>query len=1458
VTGASRRRRPTDILRARSSALSIILLAALAYIPALASSPGRMPADTKLYLYLDPGGLLGRSTSTFEPDQFAGWVPHQQITYLWPSGPWFWIFDSVGVPDWIAHRLWIGTILFAAGVGARWAAKHLGLAGPAALTVGLVYQLSPFLLPYISRTSLLLLPWAGLGWIVGLTIRAAGASTDNRRDDRATESERVERSWRDRLTPWRDPALIALVVATVGSVNATALALIVPGPVLWLIHAGWQRQISWSRVVGVALRVGVLSLAASAWWIAMLFVQSNHGAPVLAYSETLGDVSRNSTSSEVLRSLGYWLFYQRNPVGPTTSASLDYLVSLRAMAISYGVILFGLIGLARVSWVERRFAALLVVVGLVLAVGVHPIDASSPLLSMIANDDGSGLALALRSSTRATPVFLLGIALGAGALVSALPAATTSVRRTWAPSARSVAAFGIALLALLNLPALWEFSLVDEAIDRDEQVPESWNEAAAVMNTGSPQARVLQLPGAEFGAYRWGHTTDQPLVALTDKPVVTRDLLPLGSAAAMDLLYALDDRFQEGTIEADAVAPVARLLGADTIWLTNDMAFEKFRTARPELVDAALTGSAPRAGLAPVERYGERQVNRPELPMIDPTSIADNRIGQAISPVTLIGVEDSLAIIRAKSNEVLISGSGDGIVDAAAAGLLTGSDLLRYTASLDGAELERAMNDAALFIVTDSNRDRAQHWRGSQDVHGHTEPGGPDDDVLVATGADQRLAVFTTDDPETQTIAVQVGPAKAIASSYGEPFAYRPEDRAAMAIDGDPSTAWSVGDHGHPLGERILLEVTGTTAEMVLHQIAPAPGGRSIASISVTTDDGDTFDVALGADSFATAGQVVDIPSIDGSGTVEIEITAVTPGDPLIAASRAGVGFTEIDFGLGPTTEFIRPPVDALSHAGETPWAMLFTRLRVDASNLWRSDPEPELRRTFDLPLAADIDGSTTLRLDASADDAQLAHLLSPAMSAQNVPLANRRLAGAPQARGAAAVDGDATTAWITPFDGALGASLSFEQVGDLGDTLTLRQPAGDFSPITALTISNGQDSVEVDVPAADPDGRSTVDIPAGMGGEQLQITITAIDPQTTIDRRYGDALTLPAAIAELSDTPGIETVTFEPTATIAADCSPDYMRLDESPVLLSFMATAGALIAGDPVEASWCDAPLQLSSGRHELVSTHATSALTVDRVLLTDSRAATLGRTTPDSEITVSVERDDPLHRSVTVAPCPEGCWLVLGEGFNEAWIARTANGNLDGPVLVDGGFNGWRIPASDTPTVVEIEWTAQGPVTWGLRISGLTILACLGIVFASRRSRPDGVAPPRLVRRFRPPSRRRAIAASIILIVSSAVLIAPIWAAVSIVPSALLLSLTPSENRAGWLRARPLETCGIIAALTVTIWALLIERRERPYPDAGWTLNFDHLNGLAVFSVVVLAVGTLLAPDASTVQETGADSA
>ena len=69
--------------------------------------------------------------------------------------------------------------------------------------------------------------------------------------------------------------------------------------------------------------------------------------------------------------------------------------------------------------------------------------------------------------------------------------------------------------------------------------------------------------------------------------------------------------------------------------------------------------------------------------------------------------------MRAKSSSVVVSGSGDGLVDLSAAGLLGGDELVRYSASLQGSQLTDALAESSELLVTDSNRDRARHWRSS-------------------------------------------------------------------------------------------------------------------------------------------------------------------------------------------------------------------------------------------------------------------------------------------------------------------------------------------------------------------------------------------------------------------------------------------------------------------------------------------------------------------------------------------------------------------------------------------------------------------------------------------------------------------------------------------------------------------------------------------------------------------------
>ena len=1096
----------------------------------------------------------------------------------------------------------------------------------------------------------------------------------------------------------------------------------------------------------------------------MLVVQSRNGAPVLAYSETLADVSRNSTGSEVVRGLGYWLFYIRDAFGPTTTAAEPYLVSGRAILVSYLVTLVGLAGLSAVAWRDRRFAGWLTITGLILAVGVHPITSASPLMRLLLGDDQSGLALALRSSTRAVPLLVLGLALGTGALVDRLPtaplAATDRVSSLsslpslhWL-SWRTIGAFGAIGLALANLPALWQFHLVDPAIDRDENVPAAWTDAAAALDEGPAGFRVLQLPGAEFGAFDWGYTVDQPLVALTDRPVVTRDLLPLGATPAMDLLYALDDRIQEGSLEPDAVAPVSRLFGVDRIWLAGDLDALRFRTPLPAVVDGLLT-SGGADGLSDAERFGEvlapvAAASLLDSPLLDAADLSF-RDGNGTSPVVLVSVDEPEPIVRAKTDVVILSGSGDGIVDAAAVGLLDGHQLIRYSGSLPAGSIDEALRAADAVIVTDSNRDRAHHWRTSQDVVGHTEPGGPGIDVLVPTASDQRLETFDDTDAALQTVAIQHGPVQAIASAYGEPFAYRPEERAVMAIDGDPDTAWLVGDHADPVGEFIRLVPDTPIDGLVLHQRVPDPGGRSITAVSVVVEGRDEH-VALTDDSLNGIGQRVAVTAPAGA-SIDISIDAVSAGDPALLTSRAAVGFSEIDLGLGPTTELIRPPVDALdalATAGDVDLSVVFSRLRVAATDPWRSDPEPELQRLLPLAEPVDADVSLVLRLDARITDRLLDGLLGAGGA-----VADRHLLGSLAHRGAAAVDGDPATSWLTPFDDILGATLVVPQSGDVRE-LTVRQPVGATSTITELSVSSGDDQLTVTVPAPAADGSSTIPLPRALNGSQLSVTITAITPWTAIERRYGDVITLPAGISELTAA-GIDVLPVDRAAAVVANCSDEFLVIDGAPLPVSFATTAGALLDGDAIGAEICDAPLRLAAGDHTIVSAgRRTAGLTVDHVILRSPNRAVTAAESP----LVTVVKNEPRDREVSVA-CPDGCWLVFGEGYNTAWQARSGGSSLGPPQLVDGGFNGWWLPPDDAVRTIALRWTAQRPVTIGIVFSVLAACACATILLLGRRTRAVAAAHEPTTRGPSPVSATNPLVGPAVLAVLGGVLIAPAWA-------------------------------------------------------------------------------------------------
>ncbi len=1375
-------------LTAGVSRAHLLLLALIAYVPALLTKPGRMPTDTKLYLYLDPGRLIADAPFTWDTRQFGGWVPHQTIAYLWPQGPFYWVFDRLGVPDWVAHRLWIGTLLFLGAWGVMWAARLLGLNRSGALVAAVVYQLSPYVLPYLSRTSAMLLPWAALGWIVGLTIRAA------------TSGHR-----------WRHPALLALVLLSCSAVNATAVMMIAPAPILWLAHSVLQRTVTWQRAVAAAARIGALATVVSLWWIFMLRAQGAFGADVLAYSESLEATSLTSMSTETLRGAGYWLFYVRDPYAFTTTAAQHYMESGKAVALSFLVVLLCLLGLALVRWSQRRYAVLLVLCGIVLGVGVHPIADASPLMRPLAEHSRSSLSLALRSSTRALPMSNLGLALGVGALVTAL-AGTRFRLRALAPAL-------VIVLAIVNLPALWNGGLVDPALERDQDPPAAWQQAADSLSSTSSEYRVLQLPGSEFGAFRWGYTVDPPLPGMTTKPLVTRDLLPLGSAGLMDVLYSLDDRVQSGTLAPESLAPIARLLGVDTVWLANDLAFDRFRTPRPEDAAAVVT-SAPGLG-TPVD-FGEAVVNQPDIPMVDEHALVAARNGEsALPPVQLVPVTNPSAIVRASDRVVVLVGSGDGVVDAAAAGLIDGDEALLYAADIGPAA---DGTTPSVVILTDSNRDRAHHWRSSQDVTGFTETGGDGSDVLVPDEGDQRLPVFgPTNDAADQTTAVLDGGLTVAATGYGEPFAYRPEDRPAMAVDGDPSTAWVVADRFEALGQSIT--VSTTDGSLTLLQPQDTNANRLIAAVDVH-DGGASRRVRLDGHSLEAPGQRIEVAP-----GVPVTLTIAEVGDRAGGTDTgpSAVGFAEL--GVGTHPEVVRLP--RYTAAADVPLDVTLTRLRTDPLNRWRSDPEPSMLREFDLADPRTFDGDVTVRLHARADDELL-----DAMLGVLGPVADRRLVGDLGSRAVFATDDDPTTAWTSPFVDAIGSTLTFPTNGDPVTSLTLTQPVdGLHSLITAVAVSSGDREQQLVVPAPDAAGRSTITLPAPVSGDSLRLVVTDVRRAITYDRRFAEATTLPVALRDVVGAGINRTVSVEPT--LQPGCIDSLLDVDGTPVGIRLDGDAiAALQAGDATTVPLCT-PLDLAPGTHRVTSVKGTdTGIDVDQVTLRDLDAPTPQAGEPTQVIGVEVQRSRT-SRTVTVGACPAGCWLIMGEGWNTGWTATLAGTDLGPPTQISGGTNGWWLPAHDGDVTVEVQWTAQTPVTLALVVSGLAIAGCLYLGLRRRAARFVAVeflpAPPRLDRlAWARVGWRPSVLAAVVLVATAGLIASPRTALVALAPAAVVIAFRRP-------RLAGVGAVMLMAALSARI--VLRQLANRYAANAGWPGNFEDMHRPGMLVVALLLAGAVL---------------
>jgi arabinofuranan 3-O-arabinosyltransferase len=1318
--------------------LGYALLALLAYAPPLVTARGKVAADTKQYLYLDPGRLLSRAVSMWDPNVGMGTVTHQTIGYVFPMGPYYWIADKLGVPDWVAQRFWLGSMLFFAAAGMLYLLRTFGLRGPGVVVAALAYMLSPYVLDYAARISVLLLPWAALPWMIGVIRKALRAPIRG-------------------LASWRYPAIFALIVQIAGGVNATALLFAGLGPVLWIVYA-WlvARDVTFRRALAVTVRTGVLTLLASLWWISGLRMQAAYGLDILRYTETVDAVARTSSPNEVLRGLGYWFFYGQDRLGPWIEAASTYTQVLRVIFAGYALTALALFGAAFVRWRHRVYFIAVLLVGVVIAVGAHPYKSPTPLGALFKSlASSSTAALAMRSTGRAVPLVVLALAVFLGLTTNSVSERLrTRGRLVFALAAPAVV---IALLAV-NFPALYNGTYYGKNLQRPEEIPSYWKQAVASLGD-STDTRVLEAPGSDFASYRWGNTVDPITPGLTDRPYVARELIPYGTAGTADLLNAFDRRLQEGVADPRGIAPLLRRMGVGTLLARNDIQYERYDLVPPRELARVL---ARTPGLEAPARYGPAVPAVP-LGVQDEISLGAPPNEPSPAPVAVYNVKDPLPIVRAESNDhaLMVSGDGEGLVDAADVGLLDQAGVVRYSASYASpGELRAATNSGATLVITDNNRLRARRWTSVKDNVGYTEQAGEADRPLDHDNGDARLPLFPNQQSSVYTTTIDSGAQRAVASAYGNTITYTPEDRAARALDGDPYTSWRANAFGDARGQQIRIDLEGPITTDHVNLVQPLTGGRNrwITEMELRFDGGRAFSVTLDPSSRTLGGQTVDF----GRRTFEhLEVTVKQTSNARtnLFGKDDAVGFAEIrlrdersahDVEMREVLQMPTDLVDALGADAATHPIVLVMRRDAVRPVPPRSQPELSIDRRFTLPgdRTFVLTGNAEITPDAPASELQAAFRVPDAAHGGVSTSWSQFLFGCMKCTANNAIDGDPGTAWQTPFVGVRGEWMQFKSAAPLS-----------FDHMDLRVFADGRHSVPKAL-RLDVDGRTRMltlpeitDQPAENASTAVRLTfpritghtvrVTVADVREERSRRFATSTTdlMPVGISELG-IPGLHLPAASPR--IDSGCRSDLVAIDGTPMpvrITGRAATADQLMAlsvtpCDPRDAARVP-ELTLGRGAHTLTSARGKDVgFLLDRLVLA-SGTVNAPVTTKNGVVTevrppapptprLQVVRSGRTSVRVHVSGATTPFWMVLGESQSPGWHADVIGGRgLGTPQLVDGYANGWLVTPAASDFDITMEWTPQKQVRAALWISLLAAVVCLVIAGVTTRRRFVGGA-------------------------------------------------------------------------------------------------------------------------------------
>jgi hypothetical protein len=1190
----------------------------------------------------------------------------QYSGYLWPMGPFFAVGHVLGLPDWVTERIWLGTLLGLAAYGAiklvdTWLERHRGVPH---LVAGALYMLNPYVVVFTSRTTVFLLAYVALPWL--LLITHCGL-----RDPRR----------------WWWPAAFALVTtSTAGGVNATVTAFILLGPILLVLFELLTSAMPPRAAFAFAWRCAVATVAASLWWVLPLLVQSRYGLNFLQFTEQVGAIWATTSLTESLRLMGYWPSYlgigYADHLTPFFADSGTLLFNPAVVVATLLIPALALTGYLRSRrWRYAPFLLGSALIGL-LAMSVDYPDGTPGRKAVTFVYNHVSALQFLRTTYKAGPVLAVAVALLAGAGAQAL------WRRGRKPAVRATGA--ATALALVVLGALPFFE--GRALELTwKSIPAAWQAAARDLDSKlPPNSRAVVLPGQVFAFYKWGATVDPILPALTNRPVAIRNTPPYDDLHAVDYLWTVDGLVQQQRVLPGQLPPLLDLMSARAVLTGTDD-------------DAAVSGA-----IAPAKAAGELRTQpgfaRPSR------TYGDDEVRRYDTPAR------GLVRIEPATRPTVLDGSAQGIADVAALGALPRSAPLFYAADLSPAAIRRDAAAGATVFITDSNRRRVfVASRVRQDV-GWTVPASEPFSADAAV-----LDPFARAGAAAQTVAVFTG-VRSITAPYNPELAEFPEHRPFAAFDGDPSTSWQA-DPTLDVSRR-WIEVGFDRPRAVSYVDVLPDQSDPVARVTRLTVAGTTFAIHPGwnhlrlnlhrARSLRFLIADLSTPHTNtgyAGGLAEVRIPGVTATEALRAPVLAETALRGADLSHSSLNYvFERTTADVPLARGPAPAQVTAhgDRLESEAALVRQAqDPETGIARTIDPPARRWWTLAGLATISPTAPDAALDRLAGT-QTAGALFASSGRLDGRPAYRASAAFDGSPATAWAAPYGRGQPAWLAWRT----------------NAPRTLRRLTLGRSDLPAQFPSLvsiAPDGGPSVTAPVKAGG-QLTLPRPLTSRGFTLKILRASGSSRPAVAVGDVHGAGIPAVRQPNSANVAGRCGDLSARIGARTVPLRIQRPTATFDEGEPVRMASCGPPFSLTANSQDLVIRAGTL-----RPLLAElsSRAPVPQATTAAATGAIpDAGRQTPGSYTGIRATVSAPSWLVLGESYNRGWRAQCDGRSLGPPHAIDGFANGWLLDRSCR--TASITFAPQRTVDAGY-LAGGAACAVLLLILVLRRPRRPSQTPP-----------------------------------------------------------------------------------------------------------------------------------